>query len=111
MKNTWLKNSQCEIAVARHDSEQQECCENIENAEMVMESIDAAIMKGATAIAPGPALEALKKALQSDYEFAWSWHCNLACCAMDEGIDHDSANIIAQRIMQFVFQVDTSQGY
>lgn len=60
-------------------------------------------------IAPKQALETLEKAFQDDYGYAWSWHCNIACCALDEGVDHAVANAIADRFMQLAFHVDTSK--
>ena len=55
------------------------------------------------------AVKHLRAAIQSDYSYAWAWHCNIACPAMDEGIDHTTANKIAARCMYTLFGVDTSQ--
>jgi hypothetical protein len=52
--------------------------------------------------------EGLCKALQNDSGYAWSWHCNIAVHAMDEGVDHATAQQIASRVMQGCFQADTS---
>jgi hypothetical protein len=49
----------------------------------------------------------LKKAICEDQDYARTWHDNLACCAMDEGISHSVANRIATRIMKLTFEVDT----
>ena len=54
------------------------------------------------------ALYNLRQAFEKDHDYAWSWHCNIACCAMDEGILHPEANRIASRVMKIVFDVDTS---
>jgi Tfp pilus assembly protein PilF len=53
------------------------------------------------------AMDTLKKALQTDSGYAWSWHCNLAMAAFDEGVDHETANKAANRFMQMAFGVDT----
>lgn len=50
----------------------------------------------------------LQKALQADEDYAWSWHCNLAMAAVDEGVDHKVANMAASRFMQMCFGIDTS---
>ena len=55
------------------------------------------------------ALDVLKNAMLTDYECAWSWHCNIVCCAMDEGVEHGTANRIAGRFMKLAFGVDTSR--
>lgn len=54
-------------------------------------------------------MNALKAAIQDDPGYAWSWHCNVTCCAMDEGVEHDAANRIAARFMKLAFDVDTSE--
>jgi len=51
----------------------------------------------------------VKAAMQSDDDYAWSWHCNVACAAMDEGVDHKTAQKIAARFMGWAFQVDTER--
>lgn len=38
-------------------------------------------------------------ALQNDKEMQWSYHCNIACAIMDEGIDSKTANLAAERFM------------
>ena len=45
--------------------------------------------------------------MKADPEYAYSWHCNVACAAMDEGVDHETANKIATRFMSIAFQVKT----
>lgn len=53
------------------------------------------------------AVEHLSKAFKDDPEYAWSWHCSLACCSMDEGLDHEHANKAAGRFMYMCFGVNT----
>lgn len=45
--------------------------------------------------------------IRQDPEYAWSWHCVAACAALDEHIDHDTANRIASRVMRTMFDVET----
>jgi hypothetical protein len=52
----------------------------------------------------------LKFAMSDDPDYAWSWHCNLACSMMNEGILHEVANRAAARFMETAFGVDTSQN-
>ena len=47
----------------------------------------------------------LAEAIQGDNGYAWSWHCAVACCAMDEGVEHANAHRIADRFMAMAFQV------
>lgn len=56
---------------------------------------------------PG-ALEILQSSMAEDPEYAWGWHCVLACCAMDEGVDHTTANRIAGRFMSTAFEFDSA---
>jgi hypothetical protein len=49
--------------------------------------------------------------MKADYSYAWSWHCVAACCAMDEGLNHEAANRAAARLMKMAFDVDTSGGH
>ena len=51
------------------------------------------------------AMQALSEAMLEDPDYAWSWHCNLACCAMDEGLDHEAANRAAERFMALAFNI------
>lgn len=53
------------------------------------------------------ALQTMRKVMQNDLEIAWSWHCNIACAIMEEGIIHGVANAAAARFMLMAFQVDT----
>jgi dihydroorotate dehydrogenase len=53
-------------------------------------------------------IEELTKMIQQDTGYAWTWHCNISCCAMDEGMEHASANKVAARFMKLAFDVDTT---
>lgn len=55
------------------------------------------------------AFAALRTAMEEDAELAGGWHDNLACAALDEGIDSVTANKIATRFMKNCFGVDTKQ--
>lgn len=65
------------------------------------------IVDGITAKA---AMGALKKALRADPEYAWSWHCNIAMAALDEGLEHKKANQAAARFMRNAFDIDTTKN-
>lgn len=54
------------------------------------------------------AFEALKKAIQEDHSYAWSWHCNVAMPFQDEGGNHEQANRAAARFMQMLFDLDVT---
>ena len=56
---------------------------------------------------PAGALERLSRALQADPDYANGWHANVACAAMDEGLDPAAANRAATRFMRAAFKVDT----
>lgn len=64
---------------------------------------------GGESSAAATALEILSSAMRDDPGYAWSWHCNVACAAMDEGAPHDSANAAAARFMRAAFGVDTTK--
>lgn len=55
------------------------------------------------------AFAVLKAALQSDPEYAWSWHCNVAMMFVDAGGDHHVGNQGAARFMKLCFDVDTTK--
>ena len=57
------------------------------------------------------ARELLEAEFKKDPGFAWSWHCNVACCVMDEGVNHVTANRAAARFMKLAFGVDTSRPW
>lgn len=50
------------------------------------------------------AMEALAKAVKQDLDYAWSWHCNIATAASDEGLDHAAA-----RFMRSAFEIDMTK--
>ena len=52
--------------------------------------------------------DTIKKAMHEDYSYAWSWHCNIAVPAMDEGLPHEAANKAAARFMYNAFELDTT---
>ena len=57
----------------------------------------------------GWAVRHLSKALRADPDFAHTWHCNIACPLMDEGLlGHTEANQGAERIMRHLFGVKDS---
>lgn len=49
------------------------------------------------------------RALMDDPEWSWSWHCNLACMLLDEGVPHANANERAASFMKTAFGVDVSK--
>jgi hypothetical protein len=51
----------------------------------------------------------LQDALRGDPGFAWAWHSTLAMSAVDEGVDHATANRAAARFMQLCFGVTTRE--
>ena len=55
------------------------------------------------------AFDTLKKSMQEDESYAWSWHCNIAMSAFDEGVSHEISNKIAARFMKLCFDVDTTK--
>lgn len=55
------------------------------------------------------AMDILRRAMAKDEMYAWSWHCNLACMAMDAGASPISANERAASFMMTAFDVDTSK--
>lgn len=52
------------------------------------------------------AMDHLRKAIKEDAAYAWSWHCNIAVCAMDEGLSHERANKAAERFMWVAFEAN-----
>jgi hypothetical protein len=58
-------------------------------------------------VSAGQALDRLSKAFKDDPDYAHSWHCAVACCAMDEGLNREAANKAASRFMKMAFEVDT----
>ncbi len=55
-------------------------------------------------------IETLTGAVQSDPEYAWAWHCNIAMCSVDEGMERAAANRAAARFMKIFFNVDTTES-
>lgn len=53
------------------------------------------------------AFDTLRRALQADPDYAWSWHCNIAMAFYDVGGDHAMANKAAHLFMQRTFGVVT----
>lgn len=53
-------------------------------------------------------LSELKAALQRDEDYAWTWHCNIACIALDCGESHEDANRRAASFMKNAFDVDVT---
>lgn len=53
-------------------------------------------------------LELLSKKLKDNEGYACSWHSVAACCMMNEGVDHATANRAAARFMKQSFGVDTA---
>ena len=53
------------------------------------------------------ALDDLNDAFVSDPSYVNSWHDNIACCGLDEGLEHGVANRVATRIMRHCFGVET----
>lgn len=54
-------------------------------------------------------LDAIKAAMAADDDLAWTWHCNLACCYMNEGACSEAANKSAAGFMKLAFGVDVTQ--
>ena len=50
----------------------------------------------------------LTRQMHRDTEYAWTWHCNLAMAAYDEGLEHHAANRAAGRFMNSLFRLDTT---
>lgn len=54
--------------------------------------------------------ETIQQLMKDDFDYAWGWHCNIACAAMDEGVDHATANKIACRFMKNAFDISTPRS-
>lgn len=50
----------------------------------------------------------LSQGMQNDQDLAWTWHCNLVACSLDEDVDHETANRAAARFMSVAFGVDVT---
>ena len=51
------------------------------------------------------ALQRVRDEMANTPSLAWAWHCNIACCAIDEGLTHREANRAAFRFMRLAFSV------
>lgn len=49
----------------------------------------------------------MKRDAKSKYGYAWAWHCNIAVCAQDEGLEWEASQLAAARFMRLLFGVDT----
>ena len=56
------------------------------------------------------AFDVLKSAVQSDDEYAWGWHCNIAMAYQDEGATHEAGNKAAARFMKQCFDVNMNES-
>jgi hypothetical protein len=55
----------------------------------------------------GQAWGALKQACESDPEFAWAVHCNIAMPIIDAiGVSHEQSNVASAHLMQHLFDHD-----
>lgn len=52
----------------------------------------------------------VSNAIRNDPGYAWSWHCNIAMAAMDEGVNHMAANKLAARFLMILTGVDTTKN-
>ncbi len=58
----------------------------------------------------GEAFDTIKRAVLTDMDYAWAWHCNLAVPMMDAAaISHESANKAAALIMAQMFDCDITK--
>lgn len=55
---------------------------------------------------PAGALERLSRAFRSDPDYARGWQANIACAAMDEGLEPAAANRAAARFLKAAFNVE-----
>jgi hypothetical protein len=60
-------------------------------------------------ISPAQALHQLSTILRKDPEYAWTWHCNLACAGMDAGLGHQAANAMAGNFMKLAFGAEVDK--
>lgn len=71
-------------------------------------TMDSSVENPRRTTAVADAMETLKKAMRSDSDYAWSWHCAIWSCAYDEGLHTAAANRAAARAMKMAFDIDTS---
>jgi hypothetical protein len=55
------------------------------------------------------ALPTLTERIKEDPEYAWTWHCNLACAGMDAGLGHQAANAMAGNFMKLAFGAEVDK--
>ena len=54
--------------------------------------------------------ENMQRLMQSDPEYAWGWHCNIAMPIMDVvGCDHKASDEAAAHLMQHIWGVDITK--
>ena len=53
-------------------------------------------------------LNRLTEAMKDNPEYAWSWHCNMATAAHNEGLNISSSHKSAARFMWNTFGIDMS---
>jgi hypothetical protein len=56
-----------------------------------------------------PQIDIIAKKMQKDSDLVWVWHSNIAMAFVDEGGDREFAIKAADRIMEILFNVDTSK--
>jgi hypothetical protein len=54
--------------------------------------------------------ETIKQALIDDFDYAWSWHSNIAMVIQDSGNDYNASNLLASKIMKRIWDIDTSEN-
>lgn len=50
----------------------------------------------------------IRRQMQKDDAWAWTWHCNVAMAAQDAGAPHDRAN---ERASDFMYRAFGVKGY
>lgn len=55
------------------------------------------------------AIAHLSNEFSKDGHYGWTWHANIAACAMDEGLNHKAANHAAARFMKLAFGYDSTK--
>ncbi len=53
------------------------------------------------------AMDVIRQAMQDDPSYAWTWHCNIACLLLDEGVPSDRADARASSFMKLAFDIKT----
>lgn len=54
------------------------------------------------------AMRVITSAINDDPGYAWAWQCNIAMSAVDEGVDHETANRAGARFMRLCWGVDVT---